>query len=51
MGLSLDSPLTWVLFFGIPLVAIVVIIGFARYQASPVARDDRDDRPDEDPGA
>ncbi|PSK82595.1 hypothetical protein CLV63_1427 [Murinocardiopsis flavida] len=47
--MGLDSPLIWLLFFGAPLVAILVIIGFARYQASPVERDERDDRPGEGP--
>ncbi|MGI5121309.1 hypothetical protein ACQEU5_17530 [Marinactinospora thermotolerans] len=43
------SSLTWVLLFGVPLVAIVVIIGFARYQASPVLNDEREKPQDDDP--
>ncbi|GLU49061.1 hypothetical protein Nans01_34120 [Nocardiopsis ansamitocini] len=33
----------YLLMFGLPIVAIIVIIGFARYQASPVERDERED--------
>ncbi|WP_181874351.1 hypothetical protein [Marinitenerispora sediminis] len=33
--------MTWVLMFGLPVVAIIVIIGFAVYQASPVTQDER----------
>ncbi|NYE46723.1 hypothetical protein HDA32_001843 [Spinactinospora alkalitolerans] len=40
--------MTWVLMFGLPLVAIIVIIAFARYQSSPVNKDERDDRPGEE---
>ncbi|MFC4564801.1 hypothetical protein ACFO4E_23325 [Nocardiopsis mangrovi] len=35
----------WVIMFGVPIIAIVVIIGFARYQSSEVQSDERDDRP------
>ncbi len=38
----------WVVLFALPVVAIVVIIGFARYQASEVQQDERDDRPPAD---
>ncbi|MEY9211111.1 hypothetical protein NI17_011960 [Thermobifida halotolerans] len=36
------SPTVYLLMFGLPIVAIVVIIGLAIYQASPVENDERD---------
>ncbi|MFW5419231.1 hypothetical protein J0910_21670 [Nocardiopsis sp. CNT-189] len=48
MSLRMDMTLVWVLMFGLPIAAIAVIIGFARYQASEVQKDGRDDRPDEE---
>lgn len=36
------SPTVYLLMFGLPVVAIVVIIGLAIYQASPVENDERE---------
>ncbi|WP_344966939.1 hypothetical protein [Salinactinospora qingdaonensis] len=44
----MDSSLTWVLLFGLPLLAIAAIIGFAVYHASPVENDQRDERNGDD---
>ncbi len=43
-----DSTAFWVALFGLPVVAIVVIVLLASYQASGVQQDGRDDAPDED---
>ncbi|MFC7327393.1 hypothetical protein [Marinactinospora rubrisoli] len=40
--------MTWLLMFGLPVVAIIVIIGFAVYQASPVTQDERPEPIDKD---
>ena len=40
-----DSTVFWVVLFGLPLLAIVVIILLASYQASGVQQDERDDAP------
>ncbi|GAB3497477.1 hypothetical protein [Nocardiopsis coralliicola] len=42
----MDMTVVWVLLFALPVAAIAVIIGFARYQASEVQKDGRDDNPD-----
>ncbi|WP_198659238.1 hypothetical protein [Nocardiopsis sp. FIRDI 009] len=43
-----DSTIFWVILFGLPGLAIVVIIALASYQASGVQQDGRDDAPDDD---
>ncbi|WP_285731303.1 hypothetical protein [Nocardiopsis sp. ATB16-24] len=43
-----DSTAFWVVLFGLPILAIVVIILLASYQASGVQQDGRDDMPEED---
>jgi hypothetical protein len=43
-----DSTTFWVALFGLPVLAIVVIVLLASYQASGVQQDGRDDVPDED---
>lgn len=42
----MDSTMMWTVLFGLPILAIVTIIGFARYHASEVEEDGRDDKPD-----
>ncbi|WP_187347161.1 hypothetical protein [Nocardiopsis sp. CNR-923] len=42
------SAFIWVILFGLPILAIVVIIALATYQASGVQQDGRDDAPDGD---
>jgi len=42
------SPTVYLLMFGLPVVAIVVIIGLAIYQASPVENDEREPGPQQD---
>ncbi|WP_017540595.1 hypothetical protein [Nocardiopsis baichengensis] len=42
----MDMTVVWVVLFGLPVLAIIVIVGFARYQASEVQEDGRDDRPE-----
>ena len=37
----------WVVLFGLPVLAIVVIILLAAYQASGVQKDGRDDKPED----
>ncbi|TDQ49552.1 hypothetical protein [Actinorugispora endophytica] len=37
------SSTVYLLMFGLPVVAIIVIIGFARYQSSPVEHDEREE--------
>lgn len=37
------SSTVYLLMFGLPVVAIIAIIGFARYQASPVEQDEREE--------
>lgn len=45
------SPTVYLLMFGLPIVAIVVIIGLAFYQASPVENDERGpEEPQQDRG-
>ncbi|WP_232306621.1 hypothetical protein [Thermobifida cellulosilytica] len=45
------SPTIYLLMFGLPIVAIAVIIGLAFYQASPVANEEREpDEPQQDQG-
>ncbi|MDA2807436.1 MULTISPECIES: hypothetical protein [Nocardiopsis] len=44
----MDMNVVWGVLFGLPILAIIVIIGFARYQASEVQQDGRDDRPEEE---
>lgn len=39
----------WVVLFGLPVLAIVVIILLATYQASGVQKDGRDDAPEDQP--
>ncbi|WP_017588520.1 hypothetical protein [Nocardiopsis ganjiahuensis] len=46
-----DSTAFWVVLFGLPILAIVVIILLATYQASGVQQDGRDDAPDDDPSS
>lgn len=46
-----DSTAFWVALFGLPVLAIVVIVLLASYQASGVQQDGRDDAPDEDSSA
>lgn len=41
----------WVVLFGLPVLAIVVIILLATYQASGVQKDDRDDEPGDSSGS
>ncbi|MFC3997747.1 hypothetical protein ACFOVU_17570 [Nocardiopsis sediminis] len=41
----MDSSTIWVIMFGVPIIAIVVIIGFALHHSSEVREDERDDRP------
>lgn len=43
-----ESTAFWVALFGLPILAIVVIVLLATYQASGVQQDERDDAPDED---
>ncbi|WP_156184782.1 hypothetical protein [Allosalinactinospora lopnorensis] len=42
---KMDSSVTWMILFGLPLLAIGAIIAFARYHASEVQQDGRDDDP------
>jgi hypothetical protein len=42
---KMDFSMTWVVLFGLPLLAIGAIIAFARYHASEVQQDGRDDEP------
>ncbi|WP_017623545.1 hypothetical protein [Nocardiopsis chromatogenes] len=44
----MDMNVVWGVLFGLPILAIIVIIGFARYQSSEVQQDGRDDRPEEE---
>ncbi|WP_201294751.1 MULTISPECIES: hypothetical protein [unclassified Nocardiopsis] len=46
-----DSTAFWVALFGLPVLAIVVIILLASYQASGVQQDGRDDAPEDDPSS
>ncbi|WP_017577782.1 hypothetical protein [Nocardiopsis kunsanensis] len=43
-----DSTTFWVVLFGLPILAILVIILLASYHASGVQQDGRDDTPDDD---
>lgn len=45
----MNSTLVWSVMFGLPIIAIIVIIAFARYQASGVQQDGRDDAPEDGP--
>ncbi|MBB6119683.1 hypothetical protein [Nocardiopsis algeriensis] len=45
--INFDSALFWVVFFGLPIAAIVAIVLLARYQSSGVQEDGRDDAPDD----
>lgn len=42
-----ESTMFWVVLFGLPVLAIVVIILLAAYQASGVQKDGRDDKPED----
>ncbi|WP_393916277.1 hypothetical protein [Halostreptopolyspora alba] len=42
----MESSTLWAVLFGLPFIAIIAIIAFARYHASEVEEDGRDDKPD-----
>ncbi|TQN31437.1 hypothetical protein FHX37_1341 [Haloactinospora alba] len=42
----MDSSVAWMALFGLPIAAILVIVGFAWYHMTEVEQDDRDDVPD-----
>ncbi|CAM4218968.1 hypothetical protein GCM10009799_12060 [Nocardiopsis rhodophaea] len=43
----LDSPVIWMIMFGLPIVAIITIVSFAYYHTTEVRDDGRDDEPTE----
>ncbi|MBB6171209.1 hypothetical protein HNR23_001269 [Nocardiopsis mwathae] len=41
----LDSPVLWVIMFGLPIIVIVTIVSLAYYHTTEVQDDGRDDEP------